>query len=639
MDDATTLASDLLHKLGDLEQKVQDHRQEMATEFQRYSRSLLENATDHVSVQVEHAIRDSLHNYPAISPAFDQANPIQNNTTCRAHDSKSAATADRSKRNKGSPPPILPHTSGTPAPDESPRSPHAREREFHGLFTPSYLTLLGAENSNSRDTLSPPTSPPALPHSPQIQESATPSPTKADQNSLPSLAAAIDTRPTPTRRPTQDTVSSNTSDDSSVRNRRSALRRSSSSSTNKTQSPRRVRFEVEGGEVLPTMSPPTSPRFVEHLPSPLGIPESGDEAHNSGTIVEEDEDSVSLLGSSPPSLPKKVSSTDRLKALARTSNEDTSQWAVVGDSQDADDDDDMLVMGGLKPRPAKSQHKTTTSVGTGGYADQPNISQPPKLGDKDGESKEKNVEQEEETDEEEDDDVLAMPALSSFKGRKKFSPLQPSPLSETIPKTQTPTPTITRQDSASSEPLVLHSNSDGHAEEEEMFDWDSDETEPTSRSKRNGNVKEPKKYLEEEEEEVNGQEAASMEESENDKSPVTLFATSPAVSIQKPNSIATPQASTPSRTSAASIGSFRGRPFSMSSVKDSEVIRRASELGNMNSFVGSVDGRSGLDESSSYRPARGQFSGTPKSFSERLMMEDLIEAHEGSADAKPGKSN
>ncbi|KAK8055859.1 hypothetical protein PG993_001086 [Apiospora rasikravindrae] len=636
MDDATTLASDLLQKLGDLEQKVQDHRQEMATEFQRYSRSLLENATDHVSVQVEHAIRDSLHNYPAISSAFDQANPIKNNTTCRVHDSKSAASADRSKRNKGSPPPILPHTSGTPAPDESPRSPHAREREFHGLFTPSYLTLLGAENSNSRDTLSPPTSPPALPHSPQIRESATPSPTKAEQNSAPSLAAVIDTRPTPSRRPTQDTISSNTSDDSSGRNRRSALRRSSSSSTSKTQSPRRVRFEVEGGEVLPTMSPPTSPRFVEHLPSPLGITEFGNEAHNAGTIAEEDEDSVSLLGSSPPSLPKKVSSTDRLKALARTSDEDTSQWAVVGDSQDADDDDDMLVMGGLKPRPAKSQHKTT-SVGTGGYADQPHISQPTESGNTGGETEKKSVEQGEEIDEEEeDDDLLSMPALSSFKGRKKFSPLEPSPLSETVPKT--PTPTITRQDSASSEPLVLHS--DDHAEEEEMFDWDSDETEPTSRSKRNGNVKEPKKYLEEEEEEeVNGQEEASVEESENDKSPVTLFATSPAVSIQKPNSIATPQASTPSRTSAASIGSFRGRPFSMSSVKDSEVIRRASELGNMNSFVGSVDGRSGLDESSSYRPTRGQFSGTPKSFSERLMMEDLIEAHEGSADAKPGKSN
>ncbi|KAK8049983.1 hypothetical protein PG994_011713 [Apiospora phragmitis] len=621
MDDATTLASDLLQKLGDLEQKVQDHRQEMATEFQRYSRTLLENATDHVSVQVEHAIRDSLHNYPAISPAFDQANPIKNNTTCRIHDSKTAATADRSKRNKGSPPPILPHTSGTPAPDESPRSPHAREREFHGLFTPSYLTLLGAENTNSRDTLSPPTSPPVLSHSPQPQESATPSPTKAEQNSPPTLAAVIDTRPAPTRRPTQDTVSSNTSDDSSVRNRRSALRRSSSSSTTKTQSPRRVRFEVEGGEVLPTMSPPTSPRFVEHLPSPLSNPELGNEAHNSGTIVEEDEDSVSLLGSSPPSLPKKVSSTDRLKALARTSNEDTSQWAVVGDPQDADDDDDMLVMGGLKPRPAKSQYKATTSVGTGGHADQPYTSHSSRLGDKGDGTQEKSVEQEE-ADEEEDDDLLAMPALSSFKGRKKFSPLESSPLSETV--SRTPNPTITLKDSAASEPLVLHRNGDGQAEEEEMFDWDSDETEPTSSSKRNGNVKEPEKYIdeeeeEEEEEEVNGQEEHSVEEPGTDKSPVSLFATSPAVSIQETK--------------------LHPHAASFNAISNLGSLDRASELGNMHSFVGSVDGRSGLDESSSYRPIRGQLSGTPKSFSERLMMEDLIEAHEGSADAKSGKSN
>lgn len=641
MDDATTIASDLLQKLGDLEQKVQDHRQEMATEFQRYSRTLLEDATDHVSVQVEHAIRDSLHNYPAISPAFDQANPIKNNTTCRSHDTKTTVTTDRSKRNKGSPPPVLPHTSGTPAAEESPRSPHAREREFHGLFTPSYLTLLGAEDKNSRDTLPSPTSPPAaLSPSPQPQEPATPSSTTAEQkNSLPSLAADIGNRPTPSRRPTQDTISSNTSDDSSVRNRRSALRRSSSSSTSKTQSPRRVRFEVEGGEVLPTMSPPTSPRLVEHLPSPLGNPEFGNEALNSGTIVEEDEDSISLLGSSPPSLPKKVSSTDRLKALARTSNEDTSQWAVVGDPQDADDDDDMLVMGGLKPRPAKSQYKATAS---GGHVGQTRTSQPTKLESKGDKPEEKCVEKEDETDEE-DDDILAMPALSSFKGRKKFSPLEPSPLSETVPRT--PNPTITLKETVASEPLVLHRNSDGPAEDEEdMFDWDSDETEPTSKSKRNGNAKEPKKYIEDEEEEeeeeeeaVNGQEESSVEEPENDKLPVTQFATSPAVSIQKPSTIPA-QASTPSRTSAASIGSFRGRPFSMSSVKDSDVIRRASDLGNMQSFVGSVDGRSGLDESSSYRPIRGQFSGTPKSFSERLMMEDLIEAHEGSADAKSGRS-
>ncbi|KAK8138201.1 hypothetical protein PG984_001581 [Apiospora sp. TS-2023a] len=501
MDDATTIAQDLLHKLGDLEQKVQDHRQEMATEFQRYSRTLLENATDHVSVQVEHAIRDSLHNYPAISPAFDQANPIKNTTTCRSHDTKTTAATDRSKRNKGSPPPVLPHTSGTPAAEESPRSPHAREREFHGLFTPSYLTLLGAEDKTSRDTLPPPTSPPALPPSPQPQQSAAPSPTKVEQNSHSSLAAVIGTRPTPSRRPTQDTISSNTSDDSSVRNRRSALRRSSSSSTSKTQSPRRVRFEVEGGEVLPTMSPPTSPRLVEHLPSPLGNPEFADESHNSGTIVEEDEDSISLLGSSPPSLPKKVSSTDRLKALARTSNEDTSQWAVVGDPQDADDDDDMLVMGGLKPRPAKSQCNAT-SGGTSGHADQPRISQPTKLEDKGDKPEEKDAENEEETDED-DDDILAMPALSSFKGRKKFSPSEPSPLSGTTPRT--PNPTITLKETAASEPLVLHRNSDGPAEDEEdMFDWDSDETEPTSKSKRNGSTKEPKKYIDEEEE-VNGQ--------------------------------------------------------------------------------------------------------------------------------------
>ena len=63
-----------------------------------------------------------------------------------------------------------------------------------------------------------------------------------------------------------------------------------------------------------------------------------------------------------------------------------------------------------------------------------------------------------------------------------------------------------------------------------------------------------------------------------------------------------------------------------------EVHAQAASLGAINSFVGSVDGRSGLDESDvrSFRASGGigSFSGTPKSLSERMMMDEMLETEE-----------
>ena len=65
-------------------------------------------------------------------------------------------------------------------------------------------------------------------------------------------------------------------------------------------------------------------------------------------------------------------------------------------------------------------------------------------------------------------------------------------------------------------------------------------------------------------------------------------------------------------------------------IVDPEVHARAAEMGGISSFVGSVDGRSGFDESDiqSFRASGGigSFSGTPKSMSERMMMDDIVEA-------------
>lgn len=114
-----------------------------------------------------------------------------------------------------------------------------------------------------------------------------------------------------------------------------------------------MRFDVEGTQVLTTMSPMLSPRLPDMSSSPLNSSNhvsGGFEARGSlltslGDDYNDGVPETELLGSSPPR-PKKVSSTDRLKALARSSTEDTSKWTVVGDLQGSDDEEDELVMGG-----------------------------------------------------------------------------------------------------------------------------------------------------------------------------------------------------------------------------------------------------------------------------------------------------
>lgn len=59
-----------------------------------------------------------------------------------------------------------------------------------------------------------------------------------------------------------------------------------------------------------------------------------------------------------------------------------------------------------------------------------------------------------------------------------------------------------------------------------------------------------------------------------------------------------------------------------------DIHAQAASYGPVSSFVGSVNGRSGLDESNvqSFRASVGSFSGTPKSMSERMMLDDMMGA-------------
>ncbi|KAI0914445.1 hypothetical protein F4824DRAFT_66333 [Ustulina deusta] len=600
MDDTTTLVSELLSKLAELDQKVCDYRQGMAQEFQRYSHRLLQDAPEHVSVRVEEVLAEELHNYSALGPGLVALDGASADRVGRSD------TERRPRCGRVSPPPILPHTSGVPPNDVTLGSPpdRDRDREFHGLFTPSYLPLLEVMQQPIK-TIPAPTA---------VSSPTTPQDNESNDTQEPSPHVQLDTtarQPDPVHCHTEETTSSINSDDSILRTRRSALRRSSSGSTKDIQSPRRVRFDVEGEEVLPTVSPPTSPRIYELLtsyPPEDQVTPTHESLHH---IVLEEE--ASILGNSPPR-PKKISSTERLKALARSSTEDTSKWTVVGDIHDDDEEEEGLVMFTSKKKPqAPSIEPALAAALKNGIGSGHIQSEQPR--DLTEEIHNNEIVSKDEVA----DDILELTPLSPFKDKKRFSP--PQKAQETIPEVRPKEDSelqqmLPSQKNLPRSALPLQFHEVPNFEEEGMFEFDDDEAALQPQAMRTA-----PKYIQEEEPEVKKQ-ITPLTGNSAERLPVTLFSTSPAIPIAKPASPppASPAASVSKQLSTCA-GSYKGKPFIIGVVRDEELHKRANEMGDFSTFVGSVDGRSGVDASDSYRRDPYCFTGTPRSLGERLMEE------------------
>ncbi|KAJ8125135.1 hypothetical protein O1611_g8504 [Lasiodiplodia mahajangana] len=398
------------------------------------------------------------------------------------------------------------------------------------------------------------------------------------------------------RRNTEETTSSIASDDSMSRIRRSALRRSSSASTKDGQSLRRVRFDVEGEEVLPTVSPPISPRIHDLPTSPPPEDEALPTHESLNHIVFEDE--ASILGSSPPR-PKKISSTERLKALARSSTEDTSKWTVVGDMHDDDEEEEGLVMSTSKRKPSASPELAPATVLGGGTNSEHMQDEQLKTI-----TKETNDAQDISQDM---DDILELPPLTSFKDKKTFSP--PAEVQKIIPEVRLNENSNSKQNlpgEAISLGPGISSQLAGvrNLEEEEMFNFDDDE--PALKPKSSAA---DDKYIKDDEPE-DEEETTSFADSVVDEPAISLYSTSPAIPIIRPGSLSAKQA-------AASVGSYKGKPFIIGVVRDEALHKQAAEMGDVPMFVGSVDGRSGVDASESYR----YFNSASGSIGERLMAE------------------
>jgi hypothetical protein len=616
MDDASRLVSELQQKLTELDHKVWQYRRDMVFEFDKYAEEALRGVSKEVSETVSKTIAESMTAYTSLYP--DAATSVE---SC----AKGSSILPNGGHNQTSTelalPTILPTDEAIE--EESPRSPHEREKEFQGLFTPSYLPLLDSTNRNERRSSSFPLLSPSFENKDK-QKEMDPMHIDASTDTRSLAPSPSLRRPFAPRRRNTDELSIQ-SDWSDSRPRRSALRRSSSSSQ---RSPRQVRFDVQGIEVLPTSSyPPDEPILTEEPTSGL---DSSDDEVESEQIEDVDEGS----------LPKRISSSQALRALSRSPlADDGTQWTTV--SAPPDGSASVATTNGL----SLDSNEEDLQIGNrGSQLTLGEIPQPVNNSTEKGGSSHNALEtgsggdEEEESETPFDDEMLDMAPLTrqGSSAMSMLSPISPPNINDNkspTASTRSPGKPVHSLESfgVGDEANIGAGLSFTEEDQDDLFHFDeTPEQQKLQPVGEDPDMRRFRPYSPEPEEDTESTESPISPSLSNQRpdlaQPVKLSPSynSPARGIPKP----TPRTST-IPTSQGVVGSYKGKPFSMDIV-DPELHARAAEMGGINSFVGSVDGRSGFDESDiqSFRASGGvgSFSGTPKSMSERMMMDDILEA-------------
>lgn len=668
LDDTAKLIAEAQAKLAELDNRVAVYRHQMAAEFNRFSGEQLQNAPQDIAYRVSQAVTESLVNYPHLFPSGShrgQTSPLESPT--ESHDSP--------WRNKGSPPPILPHTSGTPK--EPHRSTHEREFEFQGLFTPTYLPLL---DSADRPIHSPPTSPGADPTSNIDDKLATRNPQTSEGTQTSEAPRISDqtlvTEPTPTsagtqtsespqtrprflRHATDASIDSTASDSSSAKIRKSALRRSSAGSSRAPDSPRdtrRVRFEVQGQEVLPSSSPQASITALAEVVSA---------SSENSTALADTALPVTTLGDvdgedDPP--PRKVSSSQALRALSKEPLDDPTTWTVVNPgSEDPASDADADTERGSEKSPTTASlnaedrdemapkqlpmHVKPKGDGGRGEGD---VNESGSSADE--EATVEMVESVQAADDEssEDEDPLMIMSKKDFKKKLKATDSQafkatdpvssqhnlPEPTGSgrkfTPPFEAEPVPAEGKSANVASTKLAGPPEDD---DEDDMFNLeagDDDETLEKAISARGSPQKHLPEPTDDEPEETDKSDEQSdheLAEREAQFKPNAPIQASPPIgmAIKKTTDIPPkvppmPQGSIPKM----SVGSYGGRSITMAPVKNPELMEKIAKSEDVRPFfVGSVNGRSGPDPSNakSYRASLPSPARSGRTLMERWMRE------------------
>jgi hypothetical protein len=87
----------------------------------------------------------------------------------------------------------------------------------------------------------------------------------------------------------------------------------------------------------------------------------------------------------------------------------------------------------------------------------------------------------------------------------------------------------------------------------------------------------------------------------------------------------------PSASLFGQVGSYRGNRININPMNNSALYDEISNMKDIHTFIGSIDGRTGLDsaDAGSYRAAITRTLGsTPRSFTERLALEEAMERRE-----------
>ena len=611
MDEASRLVLELQTKLSELDHKVGLYRRDMAAEFTRYAENVLRDVPENVSETVSKAVAESLKGCRSLNPD-GLSSPIQ------LFAKGTGSLADRNENGASSfftnSTPTTPYETETQD-VERPRSPHAREKEFQGVFTPSFLPLFDSSTRNERRFSSEPQSSLLLDN--RSKEGGMES-SPTDANTSPqSLASSPEFRRLgpPKRRNTDEwSVSSDNSDEPV---RRSALRRSSSIS--KGTSPRRVRFDVAGEEVFPTSSPLPTQSVLAEDSSPTALDTASDEEAGSEQV--EDVDDVP---------PKRISSSQALRALSRGPLEDDgTQWTTV--SAPPDGSASIPAVSGVPQGDSEedlSVDMTTTTVRFTASTEPIAIPEKTTPESKPSKTSYESGDNANDSETPSDPEMLDMPSSESIKAPTSAAMTLPHTASQNMTKNRSPT-------AAASPPskhfFVLNDYTSEQQEvgedfqfleEQEIFDFDENNGTNDQRNLR--------------EDENIDTDSDSPVSPVTERAPMTMGAYSRSPAQDIPKTTVRKQSNAPSK---GVVGSYKGRPFSMPIVSD-EIHAQAASLGPVNSFVGSINGRSGLDESDvqSFRASGGvgSFSGTPRSMSERMAIEELMEAEEGRQDGTDG---
>jgi hypothetical protein len=645
MDESTRIIGELQQKLHELDQRVLNYRRDMASEYSKYAEGLLRDVPEDVSKAVSKAMLESLKEYPSLFP--EDHNMPQG---CEARsDSASDKNSSGTKPSHISLPAI-----NTAGPSDEPRSPHEREKEFQGLFTPSYLPLLDSAGNDMKNSTS--DSPiPIIAHDDQGKSSATP-PTmevcSSEATQTVSTPEVATKPPTPLRKNTDElSVMSDNSDSRSPR--RSALRRSPSS-ISKGQSPRRVRFDFDGAEVLPTASP-EPPVYLDEVNqrNPIILGYTGEDSSDDEAGSQQVEDITAV----DPPPPKRTSSSQALRSLSRTPLEDDgTKWTEVVAPAD-----------GSPSVPAKEAHeyikpedtaKEATLPATNDSPTRENQKPPsalinnvspiiPSQGPYSAKEFKPSPNGRITMNRPSSSDSLKLPLPQSptkIPGAASVSILSPAIPNGSLSQSFTAPSPARQKLSLDVEPSPVVSSNEtkedlkfDDSEDDALFefdDYEEDSKESPSRSNQNhdsSSIPDPPS-------------SGVRREPSSDIS-LTQMATSPARTIPAPNN---GQYIDPS---------YKGRKQSdyyafREPVVKPHVHEQAASLGPVSSFIGSVDGRSGVDASDvktfrasglgmnvgsfrggSFRGGSfrgGSFmgagdGGAPRSFSERMIMEEMAE--------------